>query len=825
MRWFDQLPIRRKLTWVILSICGLSLGLAGTGIALYEIRDYRRTLLVDTTLLADVVAANVGAALAFDDDRGARTSLEALRIDPYVVVAALYRQDGALFSTFIREGKLKGPIPDRALPAGAEFTSDRLIVTRPVMVNDRMLGSIYLRRELSDVTQRMLVFSGIVAITLVAALLVAAALSSRLQGPITNPILKLAETARDISERKDFSVRAAGDSSGEVGQLTRAFNAMLDTIESGRAALLAANGQLRKEVEERQVAERRANAQAARLAQLNQITRAVAERQDVESVFQTAAGSVEEQLAVDFACVCNYDEPREVLKVSTVARGSLALAEQMEMVPPFALAIEANGLARCLKGELLYEPKVLSVPMPLARRLGAAGLRAMVVVPLLVESHVFGVLLVARRAEASFTSSDCEFLQQLGDNVALAAHQSHLYSALQRAYDDLRQTQQAVMQQERLRALGQMASGIAHDINNAISPISLYIESMLEREPNLTPQSRERLVIVQRAIDDVAQTVARMREFYRQRPQAISLVRVGLNQLAAQVIELTKARWLDMPQQRGVVIDIRTDFAADLPPIKGIEGEIREALTNLVFNAVDAMPNGGTIRVRTFVTPAGNGQGEPRVVVEVADAGAGMNAEVRRRCLEPFFTTKGERGSGMGLAMVYGTVKRHQGEIEIDSVEGRGTSVQLLFPLAVGPDPFVDLLRPAPQNRLKVLVVDDDPLLLKSVSEILDSDGHQIVTASGGQEGINTFTDAIDQAEAFDAVITDLGMPYVDGRRVAAAVKAASSLTPVFMLTGWGHRLAAEGDVPAEVDRVLNKPPKLRELREVLATVKPRSAP
>ena len=131
----------------------------------------------------------------------------------------------------------------------------------------------------------------------------------------------------------------------------------------------------------------------------------------------------------------------------------------------------------------------------------------MVAAPLLVESQVFGVLIAARREPNSFSSGDCEFLRQLSEHVALAAHQAQVHTALQQAYDDLRQTQQAVMQQERLRALGQMASGIAHDINNALSPMALYTESLLEREPNLSPRTREYLETSQRAIEDVAHTV------------------------------------------------------------------------------------------------------------------------------------------------------------------------------------------------------------------------------------------------------------------------------------------------------------------------------
>ncbi len=250
-----------------------------------------------------------------------------------------------------------------------------------------------------------------------------------------------------------------------------------------------------------------------------------------------------------------------------------------------------------------------------------------------------------------FSSGECEFLRQLSEHVALAAHQAQLYGALQAAYEDLRQTREAVMQQERLRALGQMASGIAHDINNAISPVALYTDSLLEREPNLSAQGRGHLQTIQRAIHDVAATVARMREFYRQRESQSTLTPVHLNRLVPQVVDLTRARWSDMPQQRGIVIQLRTELADDPPVVMGVESEIREALTNLIFNAVDAMPEGGTLRLRTKVV--GN-PSEPsrQVQLEVSDTGGGMDEEARRRCLEPFFTTKGERGTGLGLAMV-----------------------------------------------------------------------------------------------------------------------------------------------------------------------------
>jgi CheY-like chemotaxis protein len=236
---------------------------------------------------------------------------------------------------------------------------------------------------------------------------------------------------------------------------------------------------------------------------------------------------------------------------------------------------------------------------------------------------------------------------------------------------------------------------------------------------------------------------------------------------------------------------------------------------------VDAMPNGGSITLRTRTAPPkANADGSRgSVLMEVIDTGVGMDEDTRRRCLEPFFTTKGERGTGLGLAMVYGIVQRLNAEIEIDSVVGGGTTMRLSLPI---PQTQTAPERSHPHgftipSRRRILIVDDDPLLIKSLRDALETDGHQVTPANGGQAGIDAFQKAASAGEAFDVVITDLGMPNVDGRRVAAAVKQASQSTPVIMLTGWGQRLNTEGDIPPGVDRVLSKPPKLRELREALA--------
>ena len=586
----------------------------------------------------------------------------------------------------------------------------------------------------------------------------------------------------------------------------------ISPIRDSQGRIIGAS-KIARDITDRKLAQSKVQAQLARLHLLHTITRAIGERQDIQSIFQVVIRTLEEHLPVDFCCICLYDPAENCVIVTSVGSHSEALAMELAMTARARIEIDQNGLSQCVQGRLVYEPDITQVPFSFPQRLARGALRSMVAAPLLVESKVFGVLIAARQQAHSFSSGECEFLRQASEHVALAAHQVQLYSALQQAYEDLRQTQKAVMQQERLLALGQMASGIAHDINNAISPVSLYTESLLEQEPGLSPRARGQLETIQRAIDDVAQTVARMREFYRQREAQMTLLPVDMNAIVQQVVDLTRARWSDMAQQRGIAIEMRTELAPDLPSIMGADNEIREALTNLIFNAVDAMPNGGPLILRTRLT-----QERGVVQVEVIDAGIGMGEDTRRRCLEPFFTTKGERGTGLGLATVYGTMQRHSADCEIESALGKGTTVRLSF--AIPATPAVGAAVSATASAVppqRILVVDDDPLVLKSLRDTLEADGHGVTTADGGQAGIDAFLAARAQGNPFPVVITDLGMPYVDGRKVSNAVKTAAPETILLMLTGWGQRLVADGDVPPHVDRVLSKPPKLRELREALA--------
>ena len=787
-------PIRRTLMNMIFLSSGVVLLVTSSAFCAYEFLIFRQSSIQQLQILSRAIASNSTAALAFENAEDAASILTAFKSDPHIVAAALYDIRGKVFATY-PQGLQLDRLPAR-VGKGFTFGRSALAGFEPVAEGPKQLGFLYVESDLNAMYSRMELYGLILALVAALSLSLAFLISRRLQYRLLQPILALADTARAVAERHDYTVRAAPTGAYEFDLFTDTFNQMLTQIQESEDKL---------------------QSQVGRLNLLQHITRATGERQDLPSIFQVVLGSLEDNLPIDFGCFLLHDPGAKTLKVAALGKKGSRFAESLSLVPNGSVPIDQNGLSRCVGGQLVYEPDVAQVAFPFPQRLSAAGLRSVVFAPLIVESQVFGVLVCARAEGQAFSSRECEFLKQLSEHVALASHQARLYGALQQAYDDLRQSQHTVMQQERLRALGQMASGIAHDINNAISPVSLYTESLLEREPNLSERTRNYLTTIQRAIEDVARTVARMREFYRERDAQLTLERVEINRAVEQVVELTKPRWSDLPQARGAMVDLQTYLADPLPNIMGAEHEIRDALTNLIFNAVDAMPTGGTLAVRTRRATVADG--ETRVLIEVTDTGVGMDEDTRRRCLEPFYTTKGERGTGLGLAMVYGMIQRHSAELEIDSAPGKGTTVRLNFPAVTSSAVSLPKSKSAAvvKRSLRILLVDDDPLLIKSLQDTLQEDGHLVTATHGGHEGIEAFAAAAKRGECFDIVVTDLGMPHVDGRKVATSVKGVSPTTPVVLLTGWGQRLIATNDAPAHVDKVLAKPPRLHELRAALA--------
>ncbi|MGD0060823.1 MAG: PAS domain S-box protein [Verrucomicrobiia bacterium] len=381
--------------------------------------------------------------------------------------------------------------------------------------------------------------------------------------------------------------------------------------------------------------------------------------------------------------------------------------------------------------------------------------------------------------------------------------------SLERALQEVRAAQDQVVQQERLRALGTMASGIAHDFNNALAAILGFTELLCNRPENLDDKKKtlRYLQMMNTAAQDAGIVVNRLREFYRQREEGEVFAPVDLNKLIEQAVSLTQPKWKTQAEIKGVTIQVVTELGR-IRPVAGSEADLREALTNLIFNAVDAMPQGGTITLRTRSINS-------RAIMEVADTGMGMTEEVRQRCLEPFFTTKGNQGTGLGLSMVYGILQRHMGSVEIETTLGKGTTFRLSLPVAQEPPTASNReSTPASVRPLRVLLVDDEEIVRQILREYLVGDEHVVETAANGHEALDKLSKF-----AFDVVILDRAMPGLSGDQVAIAIKELKPKLPVILLTGFGNMMQATGEQPPGIDLVLGKPVTIAGLRSALAKV------
>ena len=379
---------------------------------------------------------------------------------------------------------------------------------------------------------------------------------------------------------------------------------------------------------------------------------------------------------------------------------------------------------------------------------------------------------------------------------------------LERALTELQRTQQQVIQQERLAALGTMAGGIAHDFNNALSVIMGFGELLLrDAEHGLTKAKAARhITTILTAAEDAAKIVRRLREFYRPDETGEQRVPVDLNKLIKQAISLTQPRWQTEATAGGRTIKISTDLGK-IPCITGDAAELREVLTNLIFNSVDAMPEGGTITLRTRA----NGEA---VSLKISDSGTGMSEEVRQRCLEPFFTTKGQRGTGLGLSMVFGIVHRHAGTIAIESELGKGTTFALRLPVAKAESAATPGAAPASNGSLRILVVDDQPILCQLVCQHLQDDMHTVETAHSGSDALEKF-----RAAPFDLVITDHVMAGMTGEQLAIKIKKLNPKVPVILLTAYGGDATSGKEYSKAIDLVLAKPLSRAALRQAFAKV------
>jgi len=584
--------------------------------------------------------------------------------------------------------------------------------------------------------------------------------------------------------------RARGFSNDEIALMEAIANQAGVALENGR--LFEENRQRLEELSVLHDLSRAVTGQLDRGAIVEAVRRHVARVLDARNMSVVLSDTERDELEIGLRVTDGVDDVREPRRypIGDIGLMSVVLATSRPLrTDDYAAECQRHGVE------------------PIAR---SAHLRHWLGVPMSAGERVLGVIVLGS-SQRPFSAADERLLLNIAHLGALALRSVRLFEERSRAYGELAAAQDQLVRTEKLRALGEMASGVAHDFNNLLAAVLGRAQLLMRRVQD--PQQLQWLRVIERSALDGAQTVRRLQEFTRIR-RDLPMVALDVTQIVRDALEITQLRWREEPVSRGIVVELRTELAA-VPPILGDGAELREALTNLILNAVDAMPEGGTLTLSTRAT-------DEHVEVVVSDTGVGIPASVRDKIFDPFFTTKGPQGTGLGLSMTYGIVSRHGGSVTVDSEEGRGSTFRLSFPSAatVDPTPPAPPRPPSgPVRALRCLIVDDEDAVRAMLADAVESAGHRATVAEDGAEAIARF-----RAEPFDVVLTDLAMPRVSGWQVARAVKQIAPRVPVVLVTGFGVELSAEERRAHGVDRLLVKPLQIQEILDALADVA-RTAP
>ena len=402
------------------------------------------------------------------------------------------------------------------------------------------------------------------------------------------------------------------------------------------------------------------------------------------------------------------------------------------------------------------------------------------------------------------------YLKNVQTSVEKAEQAKRHVAELSRYIEEQERIREQFGQIEKMSALGELASGVAHDFNNTLAGILGRAELMLRKVSDA--EIRRGLEIIIKSANDGAGTVKRIQDFARQRRDH-DFEPVAVDQLLMDVNEITRPRWKDRAQASNVHISLSLQINTQ-GSVMGDPSELREVLVNMVFNAVDAMPTGGRL---TLSAEEANGV----IEIAVSDTGMGMTADVRSRVFDPFFTTKGSAGMGLGLAVCYGIIQRHEGSVVIESELGKGTTFRITLPIAHAEPQLEAPAQNVPRLSLvraskapSILVVDDEPAVRDLLVEILESEGYEVTVAGNGEEALSYF-----DSRNFKAVFTDVGMPGMSGWELARAIRERDLEIPLAVITGWGEAVSSAEQETAKIDWVVTKPFSIERIAQIAVEV------
>jgi signal transduction histidine kinase/CheY-like chemotaxis protein len=445
-----------------------------------------------------------------------------------------------------------------------------------------------------------------------------------------------------------------------------------------------------------------------------------------------------------------------------------------------------------------------------------AGASAAAVIAKLIQQFGFYALVITIPIIAIVFFTYRTYLKNIEASVAQAEQAERHVAELSHYIAEQERIREQFSQIEKLSALGELASGVAHDFNNTLAGI-LGRAQLIQRTNDPEKISRGLNIIIKTA-EDGAKTVKRIQDFARQRRDH-DFEPVSIDQILLDVSEITRPRWKDRAEAANVQISLDLQIRSKAK-VMGDESELREVLVNMVFNAVDAMPEGGQLTLGAFDI-------DDSVVIMIADTGSGMPAEVKSRIFDPFFTTKGKAGMGLGLAVSFGIIRRHEGSVQVDSEVGVGTKFMISLPKAEvteeaniseaelakpqsTPSHSTNITRTFDENQPKILVVDDEEPVRELLRDLLEHEGCRVYMAPGSREALGLF-----EVHQFDGIFTDVGMPGMSGWELSHAIRERKKQIPIAVVTGWGEAVGSDEQKEAGVDWVIAKPFRAEKISEI----------
>jgi len=530
-------------------------------------------------------------------------------------------------------------------------------------------------------------------------------------------------------------------------------------------------------------------AKIKQLTALYEIGKTLSSTLDLDELFKKALELLKDHFGYAACGILLLDREKDELYIKQI------MGRDIEESKKFRFRVGIDGIVGWVAktGEFVYVPDVSKDPRYIP---GGPSIKSEVAFPLKVRGQVFGVLNIESDELNGFDEEDQKVLSSFASQMSISIENAQLFSDLKQTLQELKLAQDQIIQAEKLRAMGEMASGVAHDFNNVLAVVLGNIQLLLHQLDRLSPEEiREGLKIIERSSKDGSETVRRIQEFTGVRRDK-EFVSLSLNEIITEAVNITQPRWKDQTQKKGIQVGLTAQLG-EIPLVMGSPSELREVLTNIIFNAVDAMPEGGKLTINT------QPQTEGWVEVRIVDTGIGMTEEVKKRIFDPFFTTKGVTNSGLGMSVSYGIIKRHGGEILVESELGKGTTFIIHLPTGYGEEETAvkEGTSIKESRQARILVIDDEDSVRDILSRMLKTKGHQVVVASNGEEGIERF-----RTQPFDLVFTDLGMPKISGWEVGKTIKGINPKIPIAMITGWGMELDREKMSESGIDLIVSKP-------------------